>query len=94
MNPDVLIVSPTFNFGGAEKVSINIANLLYLNNTKVAMVMLDDSGPLRALLNPNIPVFVTNNASARRAIGSIKKIIGETKPKVVFSNTSRLNFAV
>lgn len=94
MNFDVLIVSPTFNFGGAEKVSVNIANLLYLNNIKVVLVVLDDSGPLRALLNPNIPVLVTNNASARKAIGSIKKIIGEKKPKAVFSNTSRLNFAV
>lgn len=94
MNLDVLIVSPTFNFGGAEKVSINVANLLYANNIKVEMLLLDTSGPLRTLLNPEIRISSTVNPSARKAIGDIKRIIAKKKPKVVFSNTSRMNFAV
>ena len=58
------------------------------------MLLLDTSGPLRVLLNPEIPVSSTANPSARKAIGDIKRIIAKKEPKVVFSNTSRMNFAV
>lgn len=94
MRVDVLIVTPNFNFGGAEKVSINIANLLANSGIKTEILVLDATGPLRPLISPSVTVQETKSKRSKDSFIEIARIIREKKPKIVLSNTVRMNLSV
>lgn len=94
MQVEVLIVTPNFNFGGAEKVSINIANLLANAGIKTQIVALDASGPLKPLISSRVSVLETKSKRSKDSFIEIARIIKNVKPKIVLSNTVRMNLSV
>ena len=54
--PDVAIVLERFGSGGVERVACHIANGLSRRGLSVEMVVLEDAGPVRSLLDPGISV--------------------------------------
>ncbi|HKC01966.1 MAG TPA: glycosyltransferase [Sphingomicrobium sp.] len=54
--PDVAIVLERFGSGGVERVACHVANGLNRRGLSVEMVVLEDAGPVRSLLDPGISV--------------------------------------
>lgn len=91
---DILIVTPNFNFGGAEKVSINIANLFIKAGIKTEILTLDATGPLREVISEKIAIHETKAKTSKGSFIEIAKIIKKKNPKIVLSNTVRMNLSV
>lgn len=87
----ILIITPNFNFGGAEKVSVTIANLLQLAGFNVEILTLDTTGPLKNVLNENVQVKRLDGRRARYCFFYMRKFFKYNKYDLVFSNTVRLN---
>ncbi len=54
--PDVAILLDHFGSGGVERVACHVANGLQRRGLKVEVIVLEATGPVRPLLDPNIPV--------------------------------------
>lgn len=52
------IASPNFNGGGAEKVAINLANEYTKQGLDVTLLVMQDKGPYKNQLNPNVKLHV------------------------------------
>lgn len=52
------IASPSFNGGGAEKVAINLANEYTKQGLDVTLLVMQDKGPYKNQLNPNVKLHV------------------------------------
>ncbi len=59
----VVLINDRLNAGGAEKVLIFVANLLYQNKVDVSVVLLLEKSVLDDQLNAKIPVFYLNRKS-------------------------------
>lgn len=53
----ILHVIDTLNIGGAERVSIDLCNILYAKGVDVSIVTLTDNVRMRKHLNPGIPFY-------------------------------------
>ena len=52
----IIIVIPSLNLGGAEKVSVNLANELVRRRLKVVIVVFKAGGNFHAELSPKIKI--------------------------------------
>lgn len=59
----ILQVIDRLNVGGAERVLVDLTNILYENNHDVSVLFLLYPGPLGDQINPNIPQFILNRKS-------------------------------
>ena len=88
----VLIILPNFSAGGAERVTINLANNLSYSKD-VHLIVFNDYGPLRKHLSKNVVVHNLDKPSLRQSILLIIRLIKKLKPKVVFSSIGYINIA-
>ena len=56
VSPDIAVLLDHFGSGGVERVACHLANGLHRRGFGVEMVVLEDSGPVRALLNEGVSV--------------------------------------
>ena len=97
-SPDVAILLDRFGSGGVERVACHIANGLHRDGIRVEMVVLDDSGPVRSLLDPSIPVVCIGAPDmmrrGRRTIASVPAIaryLRERRPGILHSPGNHTN---
>lgn len=57
VSPDIAVLLDHFGSGGVERVACHIANGLHRRGLGVEMVVLEDSGPVRALLSEGVSVW-------------------------------------
>ena len=67
------IIINNFSAGGAEKVLINLCNFA-IKNIKVELIVLNDKGPLKNLLDKKIKIINLNKRKLIFAIPSIVEI--------------------
>jgi len=82
---DLLIFSPGFYRGGAQRVTIDIANIFAQKGKKVHIIVLNLKNGFGHELNSKVKVI---NLNCKQAIFSIKKLsnyLVKTNPKVFFS---------
>lgn len=94
MSNRLLFVVPSFAGGGAERVA-----LTYLNNVdrtvfEPELLVFDDSGPLRTLVSPDVPVRSLNTLRLRNSVMQMVAHIRRTRPRVVFSTLGYVNIAL
>ena len=96
--PEVAILLDRFGPGGVVRVACHVANGLHRSGIRVEMVVLDDSGPVRALLDgaiPVRPVRVPEFARRRRrmvaAIPAIARYLRERRPRIFHSPGNHTN---
>lgn len=58
VRPDVAILLDHFGPGGVERVACHVANGLHHRGFRVEIIALEGTGPVRALLDPSIPLRV------------------------------------
>jgi UDP-N-acetylglucosamine:LPS N-acetylglucosamine transferase len=91
----VLIVNEACSLGGAENMSIKLANSLIERNLQVYFIAAP--GPLSKILDKNIPLFKINKFNILNMISIINdlsKIIKKIKPDIIHCQGATLSVLV
>lgn len=91
---EIMFIIPSFNVGGAERVTINVIKWVERQGEKITLVVLDGRGSLREEVPKGVEVIDLNTGRLRFSIISIASILKERKPATVFSTIDYVNFAV
>ncbi len=76
--------------GGAEKVMIRLANGFAGKNLKCSVVVLDDNGPLKSLLVPNVQIVNLNVDRARQGVKPFRKFLKSENPDVLIVSQTHI----
>ncbi|WLD59450.1 glycosyltransferase [Salinispirillum sp. LH 10-3-1] len=87
----LVIITPSFKGGGAERQAINQANYYAGLGVDVSMVVLRDEGPLRNLLSARVGVFCM---VGHRPYLKTSKLLKKLQPEVVFAMLRKSNYIV
>ena len=85
------IIINNFSAGGAEKVLINLCNFTIKKNIKVELIVLNDKGPLKNLLDKKIKVINLNKRKLIFAIPSIVKNLKQKKYNSILTSLPHFN---
>ncbi|MDB2413599.1 glycosyltransferase [Flavobacteriaceae bacterium] len=86
----ILQVIDQLGLGGAERVCVNMANLLHRNNYDVKLVAFDDSGPLFDLIDEGVEVVILGRK--KHKFKAYKKLIQEVKQADIVHIHMRQNY--
>ena len=90
----LLIVTPSFKGGGAEKVAVNLANQYASNGVKVTLLAVSPEGPYRELVKSCVKVVDVNGKSLAFSLFGVFKAIRAIKPTHVLSVIRETNIFV
>ena len=79
------VVLHTFDVGGAERVLIELANNLFLRNIQVAIIVMQDVGPLREEVS-SVEVINLRSSRMMLAIWRLSRILIKSN-SIVLSST-------
>lgn len=82
---DILLVLPNLEAGGAERVTVNLANAWVTRGLSVELALLHGAGPLQALLDPQVRVRPLAAQRARDAIGPLTQHLKRTRPRAILA---------
>ena len=82
---DILLVLPNLEAGGAERVTVNLANAWASRGLNVEMVLLHGTGPLEALLAPDVRIHALAARRARDAIRRLARHLKATRPRAILA---------
>ncbi len=87
MTINVAIYIPTFHVGGAEKVTVQLANYFSNNGLDITIICLAKEGELFDQLLPTTDVIVLSDSSSTAfgTLRSLVKIINTLKPDILLS---------
>jgi len=89
--PRLAVVLRAFEGGGAQRDMILLCNALAAKGVRLTVLALCVEGPLRALLDPAIPVAEVGGRQLRYAIPGLRRLIRAREPSVVISSEAALN---
>jgi glycosyltransferase involved in cell wall biosynthesis len=78
--PDILMVLPNLEPGGAERVSVNLANAWTARGLKVEIALLHNAGSFADQLAPGVAVTVFGVHRARQAILPLGRYLSRRRP--------------
>jgi glycosyltransferase involved in cell wall biosynthesis len=97
-SPDIAILLDHFGPGGVERVACHLANGLQRRGFRVEMVVVEDGGPIRDLLDPGVSVNqLAAPSSARRsrrmkaAVPALAAYLRRRSPRVFHSPGNHTN---
>jgi len=90
----VLIVLPSLAPGGAERVTVNLANGLLAAGASPSVLLTDRSGPLEARLNREVGLSELGKLHVRTALPGVISAIRRQRPDVVLSTHTHVNLAL
>lgn len=79
-----MIVTPSFNGGGAERIAVNLANFYASEGIRVVLVAFKAKGPNRAQVS-NMVEIVDLDSRARASLFKLVRVIKDKKPDVLLS---------
>jgi glycosyltransferase involved in cell wall biosynthesis len=85
------VVLRAFEGGGAQRDMILLCNALAAKGVRLTILTLCSEGPLRASLDPAIPVAEVGGRQMRYAIPGLRRLIRAREPSVVISSEAGLN---
>jgi glycosyltransferase involved in cell wall biosynthesis len=98
--PDIAILLDHFGAGGVERVACHLANGLQRRGFAVEVVVLRDRGPVRSLLDPEVPVHQLGAGGDQKrgtrmlaAIPSIARYLRKRQPRLLHSPGNHTNVA-
>ncbi len=86
----ILQIVDQLGLGGAERVCVNMANLLHRNNYDVKMIVFDDSGPLFDLIDEGVEVVILGRK--KHKFKAYKKLLKEVKQADIVHIHMRQNY--
>lgn len=91
MKKKILFVAPNLHHGGAEAVLIKILNNIDLNLFDVRLVLLKKEGGHLSKLRKEVKLIDLDCKGAFKSIGSLKRVIYNEDPDIVFSIIGHIN---
>lgn len=92
---DVLMVLPSLNYGGAERVFLNTANYLADNGNKVTLCVVTESDDeFLSKLSDNVNYISLNRTRVAFSFFSVLFLLYKRKPKVIYSTLWHMNVVV
>lgn len=90
----IAFILPNFQAGGAERVLITIANQLDRSKFQPLLIVLEDVGPLRALLAADIEVIALNTPYSWRAFMPLVRAVRGAQVGIIISTMAHMNMLV
>ncbi len=91
---DLLMVLPSLDVGGAERVAITLANGLARFGAAPRLLLMHREGALRDQLDPDVPVTVLGRSRTRGALVPLVRHLRADPPEVLFSTHQHVNIAL
>jgi len=91
---DVVFVLPSLDTGGAERVTVNLANASRRAGDRPHILLTDRRGTLVEELDPSIPVTALDHRRVRSALPGIIRHIRRRPPDVVVSTHTHVSLAL
>jgi glycosyltransferase involved in cell wall biosynthesis len=90
----IMFVIPSLRGGGAEKIILNIINILNKELFECILVSFSSKGEYLSLVPEDIKFISFNKKRARDIIFKLRRLIKKEKPAFVFSSVIQANIAV
>lgn len=91
LDSKVFIYIPSFAGGGAERVFIRLANHLAKMGRGVALIVNNENGPLRGLLDPDVELINLRVQRRGGALRSLTAFLRSRRPSVLLSAMTPVN---
>jgi glycosyltransferase involved in cell wall biosynthesis len=91
MTRSISFLIPSMNGGGAEKVTMLLANELSSRGWNVALIMAKREGPYLERLAPNIRVIILKKRNVSRNVFEISTYLRKEKPEIFYSSMMYVN---
>ena len=93
MNRTILMFMHDFRGGGAEKVSVQLANGMAREGHEVVVVVVNDQGPMKELLATKISVISLSVRKVSKSIIKLAKLLKCTEYDLLISHMTHINIA-
>lgn len=87
----LLIITPTLQCGGSERFVSMVCDHIDKNRFTVCLVVVDNSAPFYTIRDPAVKLVDLKKDRVLFSLGSIKKLVNEFKPGIIFSTANHLN---
>ncbi|RVU36743.1 glycosyltransferase [Hwanghaeella grinnelliae] len=87
-------VLPSFTGGGAERVTLHLANGMRRKGHRTTVIVFNGTGPLRDLVDEEMPVIDLHKDRLRSAIWSLFATLRRERPDITFSSLGYVNVAL
>jgi glycosyltransferase involved in cell wall biosynthesis len=87
----LLIITPTLKGGGSEKFVSLVCGHINTNIFSVCLVVVNNANPFYKIENPAIEVIDLKKHRVLLSLSSIKKVVNNFKPDIIFSTANHLN---
>ena len=84
-NNYIALLLPNLEGGGAERISVKLANELIIRGYKVDMVLLSETGPFLELLHPQVRIVNLNVVRIRGLFPPLINYFKKNKPEVMLA---------
>ncbi|MGL5023156.1 MAG: glycosyltransferase [Cetobacterium sp.] len=87
----IYFILPSLNFGGGEKVIVNIANNMDLKKYEVKIISLKKGSDFDKEINDNIEIVKFNKSRVVLGCFKLIKFLRKNKPDIIFSGAGDVN---
>jgi len=90
----IVFVIHQLNFGGAQRVLINVMNHLNRDKFDVSLIVFQNADDLEGTLNKDIKIYKLNVSNVRKGIYKLYKTIKIIRPDILFSGIAHVNLII
>ena len=94
MKRRIVFVLPSFNVGGAEKVTINIVRQIDPKDYEITLVVLNNEGPLVDEVPAHVEIISLETQRLRYSLFGLAKVLMEVKPHFAFTTIGYMNMSI
>ena len=87
----LLVFTPTLQCGGSEKFVSLLCDHINTEKFSVCLAVLNNAVPFYQLKNPEVDLIDLKESRVRYSLFSIKKLVKEYQPDIIFSTANHLN---
>lgn len=87
----LLIITPTLESGGSEKIVSLICNHINTSIFSVCLVVVNNTNPFFKIENPAVEIIDLKKNRVLFSLSAIKKAVNNFKPDIIFSTANHLN---
>jgi len=91
---DILLILPSTDAGGAERVTLTLANGLRAAGMRPRLLLTHRSGALQQMLDTRVPVTESGRARLRAAVPGLIRAVRDDPPDVIFATHTHVNLAL